>query len=331
MKFKTLLKLGFVVVLFYYLSKRGFLSFEATKNALFQWQYTLPAFGVLIFSTFVGIVRWQILLHAQSIYLPWTRVLQLGLIGNFFNIALPGAVSGDVVKAIYVAREVQGMRARAFSSILFDRVSGVSALVLVSATALLYSFKSQWGNQLLPSIEVFVVSCGVGVVLFYGYLFVVKENHDPLLRLFNRLALRFKVMGSFARIYEGLRHYHARKTVVVQSLVISIFIHCLVIFACVCFAKAFGEFGLSTVAQAVVIPLGLLVTAIPVMPAGVGTGHAAFLWLYHLLGSQRGADVFSLFVLYQIFQGLAGGLVYLKFKSSGQLADTNADTNLAVP
>ena len=77
-----------------------------------------------------------------------------------------------------------------------------------------------------------------------------------------------------------------------------------------------GQTQLPALALVIIIPLGLFFTAIPVMPAGVGTGHAAFLALYALLDSQRGADVFNLFLLYQISLGALGGIIYLRFKSS---------------
>ncbi len=61
-------------------------------------------------------------------------------------------------------------------------------------------------------------------------------------------------------------------------------------------------------------PLGVLVTTIPVAPAGVGTGHAAFAWLFGLAGSPRGADVYTLFVITQLLVGAVGGIIYLGFK-----------------
>jgi hypothetical protein len=64
----------------------------------------------------------------------------------------------------------------------------------------------------------------------------------------------------------------------------------------------------------VIVPLGLLVTAIPLTPAGVGTGHAAFTGLFHILGSPAGANVFNFFLVSQIFFGALGGLVYLRFR-----------------
>ena len=66
------------------------------------------------------------------------------------------------------------------------------------------------------------------------------------------------------------------------------------------------------IALAVIVPIGMLATSIPVLPAGVGTGHAAFYALYKLVGSDQGAEVFSLIVLFQILVGVVGGIVFFK-------------------
>jgi hypothetical protein len=80
-------------------------------------------------------------------------------------------------------------------------------------------------------------------------------------------------------------------------------------------AHALGDSHLPLVSLYVVVPIGLVLTSIPIAPAGVGTGHAAFLYLFHLIGSDRGADVFSLYAIGNLFTGLIGGLVYLQFKA----------------
>lgn len=130
------LKILFAAGLLFLLFRRGLISLDAMHGALQKWEITGPAVGALLLATFLGVWRWHWLLQAQGISLTWKRTFQLTLIGNFFNIALPGAVSGDFVKAFYIGREVEGKRARAFSSILFDRVAGLSALFLLSAAAL---------------------------------------------------------------------------------------------------------------------------------------------------------------------------------------------------
>jgi glycosyltransferase 2 family protein len=306
---KNLFKILLVVGLFYLLGKKGFLSFSETHRALVQWHLTVPALLIFFACTLLGMLRWQLLLRAQGIHLPWSRTAQLVMVGNFFNIALPGAVTGDFVKAFYIGREIEGKRARAFGSILFDRVAGLSALILLSATAFAVGVESY------PAIKAFVITAAAIVIGFYAYLFLVREHHDPLLIALRKIELKVPKAGSFTRVYEGLREYHNHRITVLQVLVVSIIIHMLIGVACRNIAYALGEHELSLVALYVVIPLGLLVTAVPVAPAGVGTGHAAFAFLFPLIGSSQGANVYTFYALQAIIIGGIGGLVYLQFRS----------------
>jgi uncharacterized protein (TIRG00374 family) len=312
---KTGLKIAFVLGLLYFLSRKGFLSARETSRALANWRDSLPAFGAMLASAVLGAVRWQLLLRAQGIHLSGGRVTQLTLIGSFFNIALPGAVSGDLVKAFYVGKEVEGQRARSFGSILFDRVAGLSALILISAAALVAGFGQFAHSAVMTGTRVFIVTGALCLLVFYGYLFLVRERHDPVLRLLRAAVGKIPRAKSLAEIYVGLRHYHHHRLIVVQVLAISVVIQLLAGWACWQFAAALGETELPLLALYVIVPLGLLVTAVPVAPAGVGTGHAAFLFLFGLVGSQRGADVFTLFALCNIVVGAIGGVVYLRFRS----------------
>jgi uncharacterized membrane protein YbhN (UPF0104 family) len=162
-------------------------------------------------------------------------------------------------------------------------------------------------------------------VIFYGVLFWVPEKRDPFLRLLGMFAGNpsagraksgFLAKGgtSLLKIYNGMRHYGKVRGALQTAMAMTTVVHFLSFASFYFFARAYGE-SIPLLALGIVVPLGLLVTAIPITPAGVGTGHAAFLWLFALLGSQRGADIFSLFVLATLLQSAIGGLIYLRFKS----------------
>jgi len=293
-----LLKFLLVVGLLTFLAKRGFISIQATHQALQQWQKIVPAIGLLFCCTFLGVSRWKWLLEAHQIHLSWGRVFQLTMVGNFFNIALPGAVSGDFIKAFYIGKEMKGHKSKAFGSILFDRVAGVSALVLVSAGALAAGLTSFLNSPLFSAIQVLIELAATCVILFYTYLFLVREKGDPLLRFFRSLEKKCTPIGTLTRIYA-----------------LSVLIHLVTGWSCLTFAQALGDSNLPLLAAYVVVPLGLLVTAVPIAPAGIGTGNIAFLYFFHLIGSERGADIFSLYALTNIFIGAIGGLIYFRFKS----------------
>lgn len=313
---KTALKIGFVVFVFWWLAKKNLISVSSLIAGLQNWPLLLLGLISLVTSALLAAYRWGILLKVQDISLKGRRLLQLQLIGNFFNVALPGAVSGDFVKAYYIAHESPGNRARAFGSILFDRILGLSALVVVSLSALLLEVQHFIGSPVLAGIKIFVITSGIAVFVFYSYLFLVQEKHDPLLSLLQRVEKLKPSFGALVRIYLGIRVYHSERRAVLKALFVACTIHVLSAFACLCFARALAETQIPIHGLFVVAPLGLLVTAVPIMPGGVGTGHAAFSFLFNLLGSQRGADIFSYFVLIQLLIGAVGGIIYLRFKAA---------------
>lgn len=327
---KFLLKLAVVAGLLLVLSKKGFLSLEATREALARLDLVVPGLLLQFVNAVLTAVRWGILLRAQNVRLPWMRVFELQFVGNFFNVALPGAVSGDVVKAYYVGREAPGARAVALSSILMDRVVGVTVLLGISVVTLgiAHFGAAPWVHNLEAALTAFIILCGAMIALFYTVLFWVSEKRDPFLRILAALekGALAKPVSSLLRIYRGMRHYGktggtrgARAGRSMQSaMLLSVVVHLLSFGSFYFFGRAYGE-QIPLLALGIVVPLGLLVTAIPITPAGVGTGHAAFLWLFALLGSQRGADIFSLFVLATLLQSALGGLIYLRFKSKAPL------------
>lgn len=329
---KNFLKIAFVALVFWWLAKKNLISGEHFFAGLRNWPPILGGFIALWVCAFLAVLRWGILLSAQGIKLPTHRLLQLQFVGNFFNVALPGAVSGDFVKAFYIAHEYPGARSKAFGSILFDRILGLSALVIVSLTALLVGLEHFIGSPVLGGVKAFVIVAGICVFAFYAYLFLVREDSDPLLKIGQHLENRGgkigTAFGSIVRVYLGVRVYHSERGVVLRALLISCVIHLLAGFACYCFTQALGESQIPVIGIFVVAPLGMLVTAIPILPGGVGTGHAAFSFFFHLLGSERGADLFSYYVLIQLFIGAIGGLVYLRFKTEakGVIQDMEKET-----
>ncbi len=325
MKFiKPFLKLFFVAALLYLLVRKGFISVEATARAFSRPDKIIPGVCILLLTTTLSIVRWQWLLQAQGIRMRMSRTFELAMVGNFFNIALPGAVSGDFVKAFYVAKEVQGQKSRAFGSILFDRVAGLSALLILAAGALALGHSQISGSGFFPAVRVLILLPGAAFLAFYVYLFLVKEHHDPLLKFAKKIEKRYPKLSAFTHIYEGIRHYHNHRWTVVRGLFLSILIHFGVCVTCTLFLQALGDDGFTPIAIFIGVPIGLLFTAIPLAPAGVGTGHAAFSWLLHFAGTARGADVFSLFALTQLFIGALGGLIYLRFRVNEPMAELDA-------
>lgn len=291
-------------------------SLESIKTAISRWPWLLMGWGCMACTTLISILRWHFLIRAQQIAIPMRRSVQSALVGVFFNTFLPGSLSGDVVKGYYVARAVPGHTAEIISSILFDRVIGLTGLIALAVIALVAGGGGSWAGMLGLPIVLAVAGVASAVTVFYAALLGIGEDRDPILKVLRHLARRFALVKGPLRIYEGVRVYHRERRVTLLSIAASVLAHGLLVVGWVCFVRAMALDQIPSAALFVAVPIGMLVAAIPIGPAGMGTGHAAFLAIFALLGSNRGADLFNLALGFQFIQGAVGGVVYLSIKAN---------------
>ncbi len=310
-RLKLFLKFALVAAVFFYLYQRGFITAESFGKLAASPVTWLLCTVLTALNLVLGALRWQVLLRTQDVVLSFREVLRLNMVGTFFNIALPGAVSGDFVKAVIVTRKFKDRRALIFGSMIFDRILGVSAMVFVGAFSALLSTLVPWGGSLPPILLYSIGAVGAGAAFFFVYLFL-SHKKDPLLVLLRVFTRRSEKLGSIERLYQGVMGYRAHPKRILKAIALSLLIHLFLILVAFFITEAISSESLSVFAIAVVVPIGMLATTIPVLPAGIGTGHAAFLGLFHLVGSSQGAEVFSMIVLYQVLFGVVGGLVYLR-------------------
>ncbi len=313
-RIKLFLKFALVGFIFWYLFHKGLIKAESFKRLIESPGVLVACCLLMILNTLLGALRWRELLITQDAKLPFMRVLKLNLVGAFFNIALPGAVSGDFIKAIYVAKQFQDKRGAVFGSMLFDRILGVSAMALVGAFSAILSIFIPWGGHLPNALLISVISLGAGVAAFFIYLFN-SHHRDPLFSLLKFFTKRHEKLMAVDKLYLGVVNYRKHPGHVLKAIGLSIFIHILIVTLAFFMTVAVSTQPIPFLALAVTVPIGILSTAVPVLPAGVGTGHAAFYALFKMIGSDQGAEIFSLIVLFSVLVGIIGGIVYLQVSS----------------
>ena len=309
----NLLKATITFGILYYLYEHGMLDFSRVSKVLTNIPVMSTCFAVMISSTLAGFFRWWLLLEGQGLRVSKSEALKLTMIGVFFNTAIPGAVSGDVVKGFYVVRQQPDGRGkiRAFTTLLLDRVLGLSALIGVSFLAMALNFKDMTANPTLKPFCGLISMLGAGVVVFY--VFVLAQW--PFSAKITRLLARLPAGDYFVKLYDAVKAYESCRHYVFKGLAISVAIHCSIIGVFIALSRSLGGFEAVPLDKFFFLtPLGLLVTAIPVAPAGLGTGHAAFFGLYKMVGATGGADLFTAFVTFQLTISLIGGLFYVNYR-----------------
>ena len=311
----TGLKLGLTVALFAYLfSRPGFDIRNLTGAILSPW------FLLVLFLGFVGIsmsgLRWQILLRGEGIQIGLGTVLRLTWIGHFWNMVIPGAVSGDAVKMYYVGRAAPALREEAWTTVFVDRVIGLVALVSVSTVAAFASVGFIWERAqlralFLSMLGVLLLSLLVALCLALG---VGREW-----RIVQALRRRLPMADSLTRAYHSAHRLGRRPHGLLASYGISIAAHALAVVNAYLLGRAAGEDLLGFVQYCVVVPITLFTNAVPLTPGGLGVGENVLGKLFEWTGGAflKGVEVMLLYRVSFYILASIGAVLYVFGRKPG--------------
>lgn len=310
---KLAAKFAFGFGILIYMVHSGRLDLEVVRRGFSHGPALAGSALLVLVALAASLYRWGLLMRGQGISFSGPQLVRYGMIGAFFNTTMPGAVSGDLIKAWYVLADRKGQRKTpVLTSILLDRVMGVFGLILVSASPLVFFGSTVWAVPKLRAVAVPMLACFAGVVVFF--LYVMLSNWGPIGALRRKVAFleRNKAGALLLQSYDALVGYRDCPGILFQSLLFSVFnFLCMVGVSMLCGA-AIGETALSTYQYFLLVPIGLFATAIPVAPAGLGVGHVAFHELFLLVGSPHGSEIFTMLVTLQILFNLTGVIFYLR-------------------
>jgi glycosyltransferase 2 family protein len=130
---KLLLKIGVTVVCLWYVS--GKIDFAKAGTALHHanWFYLLLALIAFILSKLIAAIRLNIYFKNISINLPSWQNIKLYWLGMFYNLFLPGSISGDAYKVIVLTKQYKVPYKKTTAAVLLDRFSGLIGLGLIGA------------------------------------------------------------------------------------------------------------------------------------------------------------------------------------------------------
>jgi len=307
---KALLALG----LLFWLYQKGVLDFKILSK-LFNPLLISAALLNLIISFYFASWRWQILLVVQKIRLPRWDCYKLNLIGLFFNYVMPGGVGGDVVKAFYLVKDHPRNRMGAGMSVLLDRVMGLYAMLLLAITSLSFHYSSVIDN---PQLKFIFQSM---IIAFIGFTFGLALALSDQFRQagWKKYIEHSKIGKKLISAYEAVHSYSKHRKILVRSVILSLItqIFAILLMAWLGYQLGFTETTLGTYFS--VVPLGFMVTAIPISPAGVGVGQMAFFYLFNLFmghESQVGPTVMTAYQVLNFILGLVGVWFFIQRKSS---------------
>ncbi|MEM0952087.1 MAG: lysylphosphatidylglycerol synthase transmembrane domain-containing protein [Cyanobacteria bacterium P01_H01_bin.74] len=289
---------------------------EATLEKLSSANlWYIPA-GVVfyLFSQLISAYRWQFLSVALNFRFTLLTFYNIYLIGMFFNLFLPGAIGGDMLRMVYLARNANRKKREALLTLLAERGVGLIALLFLSTLVCFIPPMNQRDLSLplqLPVIMKAAVSIDLRLIL-YALSSIMVMGYVALWMLpLNKLTKKLQALTLLIQA----RVYWADTTLLVKSIAISLLVHMMMVIMHLLIATALGV-SVPVLYITVVYGIVSLASVLPIAFNGFGVREGVYVLLLTKIGiSPQTALAFALYwVIISTVTSLLGGIVFLQGK-----------------
>ncbi len=267
------------------------------------WQQMLSANWLLLALALIvqaaavalSALKWRVLLRAQQVDVPISRLLSYQWMAIFFDNFLPAQVGGDVLRGYSLARDTH-RRAAAAASVLIDRFTGLTAFMLAAAfssSALLI-----WGGIPTPASQqelaflrfidlrlIAVGSTAVSLALLTALSMMLSRRLKRWAeRIIVRLPLREKVLPVWQKMAEAINAYrHSYRAIAIAGAgsILIVIITSLTIWL---LTEAVAPGQISFLQVLVINPIIAFLGILPLSPGGLGVRQVAFVALFITVG-----------------------------------------------
>ena len=309
----------------------------ALKDIAAHW----PMYVLALLCSLAGMLscaqRWRLLLAVHDIPVSFRRATMLTFIGHFYNAFMFGSTGGDVVKAIYVTREVQDKRTEAASTIFVDRIVGLMALLLFAAGIMTVRFDF---FMTYPETRIAMFFIG-GLIAAALLVFVIafRQNVFEQWAIFRRLEERTSLGRVLAKVYTAFHGCLTHPATLAKAMGYSLFNQFILVVLAWCLGSGLEirtwhppEVVPTAVATVdaewyplrelanytTVMPFVNAIASIPATPGGLGTREAAATFLFGVpefgVPASRAVMLALLFYSVAFFWSLFGGALVMLYK-----------------
>ncbi|MCW8132068.1 MAG: flippase-like domain-containing protein [Planctomycetota bacterium] len=327
---KLIFKIGFAGGLLTWLVTSGKLDFKSLTKPGNDWSWIALAAAIMLPPNLIAAFRFKILLDGLEMPCTFWRAITWTMIGNFFNVAMPSATGGDVVKAVYVANAyAREKRAMAVLVILLDRILGLFGLFFLALVVCVGGGHRVSDNpHLAQTTSILTILC-CGVVVGF-YLLASQRLEQSALR--KRFVGMLPFGAKIEKLYMGFAGLRRRPGLMAVTLILSMFNHAFLTASMLVLAKGlqmdFVDENL--VGGMIVIPLTIFFKVFG-FAGGFGVGESASEFLFtHILGAEKSVGASLMFAFNILGFGLSMfGLPFYLLAGRAQPSGEIATSELA--
>lgn len=271
--------------------------------------FFLLGFLWLILDRILMSYRWDILLMAKQVDIPFYHIVKIYFLGTFSGNFLPSSIAPDVVK-VYFASKYNAKTSEILSSVIVDRVLGLFSLSVIALFSIGFIFFDS-GEINRKSLIVIIAILFVISLLIYSDTILkkirfVKTSH--VLQVFKDNI----IWKSLEKIYNSCNEYKKNYGAMKSALLVSFINHALGILAIYVLSYSVG-IQVSLLYYFVFVPLINVLIMLPVSVGGIGVQEGAFIYFFSQVGvtSDEALTVALLFRALTIAVSIPGGILYI--------------------
>jgi uncharacterized protein (TIRG00374 family) len=263
------------------------------------------ALGIYLIAMVATFIRWFILVQVIEPKITFRSTLLLGSIGMVFNLVIPGAVGGDLIKAAYLVR-MHIRKTQAIASMVIDRILGLLALFILAGIAGGFAWR-------LASSDVRKLIVAAWMAVLVGVVVLVAIFAQVLSRFFPQLGPGHSRVGLIiTELREMSTTYRGRVEIVVGCLALSVLIHVFNVLGFYLVGRMlFPEMETSLAKHFLMVPLILFTMAVPLPFGALGLSEGVSEQLFKLVNHPNGALAMLGFRVLMYSAGLCCACVYL--------------------
>lgn len=274
----TLVKITIAAVLIGSLFYSQVITVQALGSIFRNLPVAASAFVILLLGHVLAALRWYVLLRTMAIPIRLRACVEIFAIGTFANTFLPGGTGGDLLRSVYIARDVRSDRAGGVISVLVDRALGLFGLLAV--TALIGLGAAEHPGASISTRSTAIILAAIFAVLAVATIvmvFWITAARSERLRAY--IGTRTIFRRVFLRLFEVGVTLRRAPGAVLLSFALSVAVTISIVGAIILLSQGYGSGGLMALDFSYAALLALIANVVPITPGGIGVGEGAFAFL----------------------------------------------------
>jgi uncharacterized protein (TIRG00374 family) len=271
-----------------------------------SWPWLAPAMLLHLVGFSLMSLRWKVLLKAQNAEASFSRLFSYYFMAAFFNTFLPSTIGGDTVRAVE-SKKVTGNTTTSVMVVIIERLTGLLALVLISACGLVIKLTRTSTSQ--QAVWIFLAAFAAAFTLA-----AVCAHPKIAPKILERLEkfLPAKIHAFLVQAYEAAAIYYKKPAALLTAISISIIFQLNMVLYYFIIVTALNQHP-DPVEFMMMVPI--MVFLLMTVPAinGLGVRTAGF------KGLMKFPEAYSLAfelidLAFRLGYGLLGGLFFLLYR-----------------